>query len=137
MQAKLTSQVRSSSRALKATRTATTRMAPVKAAAGQPGEFKGEERRRESVVGESSPCTVLQKMRNNRSIPPHVTLRPPAATRRATDEDKMKLIDGVDCFIFDCDGEFFLAMRVALRAPSAVVCVAAASLRLPLQFVCP
>ena len=26
------------------------------------------------------------------------------ATRRATDEDKQKLIDNHDCFIFDCDG---------------------------------
>lgn len=27
------------------------------------------------------------------------------AARRATNDDKKKLIDSVDCFIFDCDGE--------------------------------
>lgn len=26
------------------------------------------------------------------------------AARRATNDDKMKLINSVDCFIFDCDG---------------------------------
>ncbi|GBF92576.1 phosphoglycolate phosphatase [Raphidocelis subcapitata] len=41
-------------------------------------------------------------------------------TRRATLEDKMKLIDGVDCFIFDCDGVIWRGDSVIEGVPETL-----------------
>jgi hypothetical protein len=45
----------------------------------------------------SQPCAPQQQVADFKSSF--------SAARRASDEDKKKLIDSVDCFIFDCDGE--------------------------------
>ena len=42
-----------------------------------------------------------------------------AGTRRATADDKKKLIDSVDCFIFDCDGALCAVQSPAFARAAA------------------
>jgi hypothetical protein len=43
----------------------------------------------------------------------------PYAARRADNNDKENLIDSVDCFIFDCDGEWLSCTSAAAAAAVA------------------
>lgn len=77
---------------------------------------------RESDWRAQRACTVRLGLSSIHPRPPALTPRVYLPTaRRATDDDKKSLIDAVDCFIFDCDGEWHgMRKRVSVGASTSL-----------------